>query len=111
MKRHDREQLEAKLKEKEGKLEVQLEDSKKDLNFGDETDHFEEEADEAEEFGTWMGLKRVLGRQLTRVRLALSKMNIGTYGVCESCGKEIEPELLAVNPESSYCKSCKQKKA
>ena len=111
MKGDDRKKLEVKLKEKEEKLEVQLADFKKDLNFGDETDHFEEEADEAEEFGTWMGLKRVIGRQLARVRLALSKINIGTYGICESCGKEIEPELLAVDPESTYCKVCKQKKA
>lgn len=102
--------MEEQLKEKEEKLEVQLADFKKNLDFGDETDHFEEEADEAEEFGAWIGLKRVIGRQLARVRLALSKINVGTYGVCESCGKEIETELLAVNPESTHCKTCKQKR-
>jgi RNA polymerase-binding transcription factor DksA len=110
MKHDDRKKLEAKLKEKEEKLEVQLSDFRKDLDFGSETDHFEEEADEAEEFGTWLGLKRIVNRQLSRVRLALSKMKIGTYGICESCGKEIEWELLAVDPESTYCKGCKMKK-
>lgn len=109
MKNEDRKKLEEKLKEKEEKLEVQLADYKKNLNFGDETDHFEEEADEAEEFGTWLGIKRIVGRQLARVRLALAKMNIGTYGTCESCGNEIEPELLAIDPESTLCKSCKRK--
>lgn len=111
MKNEDRKQLEEKLKEREEKLEVQLADFEKNLDFGDEVDHFEEEADEAEEFGTWMGLKRVVNRQLMRVRLALSKMRIGTYGICESCKKEIERELLAIDPESPYCKSCKQKRA
>jgi len=110
MKKEERKRLEAQLKEREEKLESQLAEFKKDLDFGDETDHFEEEADEAEEFGAWLGLKRMLGRQLARVRLALAKMNIGTYGICESCGKEIEPELLAVNPESTLCKNCKVKK-
>lgn len=110
MKREDRRKLEEKLKEKEQKLEVQLADFKNNLNFGDETDHFEEEADEAEEFGIWLGLKRIVNRQLSRVRLALAKINIGTYGTCESCGREIERELLAVDPESTYCKNCKRKR-
>lgn len=111
MKNEDRKQFEEKLKAREEKLEVQLADFKKNLDFGDEVDHFEEEADEAEEFGTWIGIKRVVNRQLMRVRLALSKMRIGTYGICESCKKEIERELLAIDPESPYCKSCKQKRA
>ncbi len=110
MKQEERKELEAKLKEKEEKLEVQLEDFKKSLDFGDETDHFEEEADEAEEFGTWMGLKRIVNRQLIRVRLALSKMKIGTYGICESCGNEIERDLLLADPESPHCKNCKLKR-
>ncbi|MDP3974957.1 MAG: TraR/DksA C4-type zinc finger protein [Candidatus Jorgensenbacteria bacterium] len=110
MKREDRKKLEEELRKKEEKLEVQLADFKKDLNFGDDIDHLEEEADEAEEFGTWLGLKRIVNRQLSRVRLALAKMNIGTYGICESCGKEIERELLAVDPESTYCKNCKQER-
>lgn len=110
MKREDRKKLEEKLKEKEEKLEVQLADFKRDLDFGDETDHFEEEADEAEEFGTWLGLKRIVNRQLGRVRLALSKIKIGTYGICESCGNNIESELLEVDPESSLCRSCKAKR-
>ena len=83
MKREDRKKLEEQLKEKKEKLEAQLSDFKKNLDFGNETDHFEEEADEAEEFSTWLGLKRVVNRRLTRVRLALTKMKIGTYGTCE----------------------------
>lgn len=111
MKGEDRKKLEEKLKEREEKIEAQLAAFKENLDFGDETDHFEEEADEAEEFGAWLGLKKVLNSQLARVRLALAKIHIGTYGTCESCGKPIERDLLTVDPESPYCKECKKKRA
>lgn len=110
MKKEEERELEKKLREKEQKLETQLAEFRKDLDFGGETDHFEEEADEAEEFGTWLGLKRLLGQQLARVRLALSKIKIGSYGICESCGNPIERELLAIDPESTLCKRCKTKR-
>ncbi|MBI2278756.1 MAG: TraR/DksA C4-type zinc finger protein [Candidatus Brennerbacteria bacterium] len=110
MKQDEKKQLEKKLQEEEKKLEGELEDFKKNLDFGSETDHLEEEADETEEFGAWIGVKRILGRELARVRRALGKIHLGAYGVCESCGKEIELELLEANPASTLCVSCKAKK-
>jgi len=37
----------------------------------------------------------------------LGKIQTGTYGICEKCGKPIEHEILAIDPESRFCKACK----
>lgn len=110
MKKEDQEKLAKKLREREVRLKRQLQGFKEGIEMGSDVDHLEEEADEAEEYGTWLALKRVLGGQLDRIRLALAKMGIGSYGRCEQCRNEIELELLEVNPESTLCKSCKRKR-
>lgn len=37
------------------------------------------------------------------VKDALKKIENGTYGLCEVCGKEIEPERLEANPAARTC--------
>lgn len=69
----------------------------------------EEEADEVEEMASRAALAEVIRRRLRRVKAALSKMQNKTYGICESCGKAIEEKLLEIDPESRYCKDCKQR--
>lgn len=69
----------------------------------------EEQADEVEEMASRFALTEVIRRRLTRVKSALSKMQNKTYGICEDCGKPIEGKLLEIDPESRYCKACKQK--
>lgn len=43
------------------------------------------------------------------VMVALEKIKDGTYGVCESCGEEIEPERLEAMPITSLCIECKRR--
>jgi|SRR3989344_8570080 len=69
----------------------------------------EEQADEVEEMASKVALTEVIRRRLRRVKSALGKMQNKTYGICENCGKEIEEKLLEIDPESRYCKECKQK--
>ena len=45
---------------------------------------------------------------LTKVNDALKKIDEGTFGVCEMCGKTIEEERLRVVPYSTYCIDCKR---
>jgi RNA polymerase-binding transcription factor DksA len=45
------------------------------------------------------------------VDLALSKIEKGTYGICERCGNPITPERLEAIPYARLCMSCKQKEA
>ncbi len=41
-----------------------------------------------------------------RVDRALAKLDDGSYGVCDSCGKPILPARLRVAPESVLCIEC-----
>jgi RNA polymerase-binding protein DksA len=40
---------------------------------------------------------------------ALARIDDGTYGKCESCGKEIPPRRLERRPFSTLCVDCKAK--
>lgn len=79
-------------------------------DFGSDVDHFDEEADEAESLGTRLAIIQDLKNRLEDINVALDKMQRGKYGVCEKCGVEIENGVLAIAPESRFCRHCKQKK-
>lgn len=46
----------------------------------------------------------------TAVERALSKLESGTYGVCDDCGQPIAAERLAAIPYATLCISCKSKR-
>jgi len=46
---------------------------------------------------------------LDRVDGALAKVDAGTYGTCESCGKSIEAARLKALPHATLCIACKRK--
>jgi RNA polymerase-binding transcription factor len=41
-----------------------------------------------------------------RTTRALQKLDEGTYGTCDACGKPIAPARLRVAPESALCIEC-----
>lgn len=43
---------------------------------------------------------------LARVDAALQRLDDGTYGICERCGKQINPERLEALPYAAYCITC-----
>jgi DnaK suppressor protein len=45
-----------------------------------------------------------------RVDRALAKIDDGTYGVCDNCGKSILPARLRAAPESTVCIDCARSK-
>lgn len=100
--------IKEKLLEKKKNMEKQLSSMKNSLNFGDDIDSFEEEADEAEEYANYLGIKQVLDRQLLNIEDALDHIKKGDYGLCKKCKKEISIELLKIEPESTLCKKCKK---
>ena len=63
-----------------------------------------EVADSMEEYENNRAILDQLEIRLNNVKKALSKIEDGTYGVCEICGKEIELDRLEANPPSSTCK-------
>lgn len=77
------------------------------VSFGDDVDHGEEETDRSEEVGNRMAIAQDLQNRIAEIDIALEKIKNGAYGVCERCGKQIELEVLDVDPESRFCKSDK----
>ncbi|MGI6367547.1 MAG: TraR/DksA C4-type zinc finger protein [Anaerolineae bacterium] len=37
---------------------------------------------------------------------AIERVRKGLYGICKSCGNEIDPERMAIMPETSLCVRC-----
>ena len=89
------------------RLETEIKELGKTPDFGDEPDHFEEKADEAEEYSANLGMGQTLKQRLENVVRALEKMARGAYGTCEQCGNDIELAVLETDPESRFCKACK----
>ncbi|MDO9456583.1 TraR/DksA C4-type zinc finger protein [Nocardioides sp.] len=51
-------------------------------------------------------LVRLADRHLVEVDAALARVDAGTYGRCEVCGRDIAPERLEVRPTARTCVSC-----
>ena len=56
-----------------------------------------------------LSLAEGLKQRLEDVQAALGRLEKGTYGICESCGKDIAPERLEAVPAARLCIDCKQK--
>lgn len=70
------------------------------------------DADAAEEVGHMQAsaLKAAVDRSIIQVRKALSRIKVGSYGVCERCGKMIDTDRLMIMPETTLCVDCEKKK-
>jgi DnaK suppressor protein len=44
--------------------------------------------------------------ELDQITRALERLEVGTYGLCEECGKQIEAERLRVVPYAVRCRGC-----
>ena len=69
----------------------------------------DESADDAQEYDNMLSLEYNLEIRLKDVKSALEKIANGTYGKCEKCGKEIEPERLMAAPEAKLHMKCNTK--
>ncbi len=45
-------------------------------------------------------------QHLAEIEEALEQLEMGIYGLCERCGKPIEPERLAVLSHTTVCSQC-----
>ncbi len=71
----------------------------------------EEEATESLELEKRLALEERVREQLAEVEHALHKFEVGTYGLCDSCGQPIDPARLEALPQASLCVSCKAQQA
>ncbi|MGD2143880.1 MAG: TraR/DksA C4-type zinc finger protein [Anaerolineae bacterium] len=47
-----------------------------------------------------------LQERAASLRRQLSRISQGTYGICDRCGKRIDPDRLAVLPDTEICIEC-----
>jgi RNA polymerase-binding transcription factor len=99
-----------KLEKERGLLISEIKQEEKPPYFGSDIDHGDEESDASEQMGNQMAMAKGLEERLAEIDIALSKIQAGTYGICEKCGKPIEREILDIDPESRFCKACKAQK-
>lgn len=88
-------------------LEKQIKELGSAVEYGSDVDHFDEEADEAEEIGNRIGVSQALKERLNNINVALEKISKEKYGACENCGNKISVEILKAEPDSRLCKECK----
>ena len=67
----------------------------------------EEAATETMELERQLALARHTREQLAEVEHALEKLEKGTYGLCDCCGKTISLERIEAIPQTSLCLDCK----
>ena len=67
----------------------------------------EEEATETLELEKRLALEKRIRGQLAEVEHALHKFEDKTYGLCDVCGKKIDPDRLEALPQATVCMSCK----
>ncbi|MBA3432175.1 MAG: TraR/DksA C4-type zinc finger protein [Actinobacteria bacterium] len=46
---------------------------------------------------------------MDQIDRAAARIDAGTYGVCENCGRPIEPARLKALPHASLCLACKRR--
>ncbi|MGZ8631245.1 MAG: TraR/DksA family transcriptional regulator [Actinomycetota bacterium] len=78
-----------------------------ELNFVDDAG-FADRSHSTEERSRAISVVRALRSNLRDVDRALAKIDAGTYGTCERCGREIGAERLDALPWALLCIDCKQ---
>jgi DnaK suppressor protein len=75
------------------------------------TDNAAPDADAEEQFGHARNtaIREQLDRKIIQSRRALARIKLGSYGICENCGKMINTDRLMVYPEATYCVNCEAK--
>ena len=49
-------------------------------------------------------------QHLAEIDEVLQQLDMGLYGLCEKCGRPIEPERLAVLGHTTVCSQCAQRR-
>lgn len=116
MKKSEIEYLKLKLLEMSRKLQFRIDKFKIqneiDYNNGKELsmydNHPAEIASETYEIEKNIALNQHQVKQLEDIKESLKRIDRGTYGICQVCGREIPFERLNVMPTSKMCISCQE---
>ena len=75
--------------------------AERELSSADQ--HPAEQATETLERELDLGVLQSVESELTEVQAALERLDDGTYGICEICGKPIADGRLEAMPAARYC--------
>ncbi|MFN3928130.1 MAG: TraR/DksA family transcriptional regulator [Thermoflexus sp.] len=73
-------------------------------------DHMADDATDVMDQATRTALRRHLELRLREVEAALRRMEEGTYGICEVCGRPIDVARLKALPFAALCLECQSKR-
>lgn len=112
----DREMLRRQLLEERGRLEQEIADLDADLSESLEDSSEESPYDQhmAETAGVTLDreidltLEENARASISQIDRALAKLENGSYGRCDKCGKPIGDERLGVAPFATLCIECKR---
>lgn len=48
--------------------------------------------------------------EISNLEEALRRLEMGTYGVCEGCGEQIDTQRLRLVPYTAYCLECQKRR-
>jgi RNA polymerase-binding transcription factor DksA len=78
------------------------------LDFGGVSSHQADNADAVSDYERNQAIVANSRLVLHQVRAALARLDSGVYGVCERCGKPIEPRRLEALPYATLCRDCQE---
>ena len=92
--------------EREKRL-VKLANLRRELMSHIDPDDLEDTVPDVLEHEMTLGRIRELERSLHSMEHALQRVWQESYGICEQCGAQIDPDRLEVVPETTLCVQCK----
>ena len=105
--KHIRAHLEIERKRLTEELELKVIPSAAEGHEGSPFGKRDETATESFELEKRLALVQHIREQLADVEYALEKLEKGTYGLCDSCGKPIPLARLEAIPQANLCLDCK----
>jgi DnaK suppressor protein len=96
------------LKQERDHTLAELENLRQDLRTEMEIEDVDEVASDLIERDKMYSLILTLERKLEDIDHAIKQAQEVGYGICEKCGKPIDPERLEIFPETTLCIDCKR---
>lgn len=75
----------------------------------DSSDTLDEKAHSVTDFDQEIAIEHNLELRLKEINETLTKIESGTYGVCDTCGQQIQQKRLEIKPAARFCIDCAKK--
>ena len=76
----------------------------------DDDNSIDSEVAETVEHDRSSAMRSQVTRSIIEIRKTLTRIKLGKYGTCASCGKMIDTDRLMIMPETTLCVECEKKR-